>query len=349
MALFDHPFTPSGSAEPPDGDVGRLLEMITGYWSTQLVRTAALYSIADHLAAGLTRAEDIAQVENLHPEATFRFLRACATIGLVNFDGTEFTSTSLLELLRSDRPDSLHAEAVWGGMPSHYVGWGKLPEVVRTGKSQIEAVYGVPLFDAFAADPVEASTFTNAMASMTRSLASTLAELIDVGTATMVVDVGGANGEFVHELMRLHPQLAGIVQDGPHVVPDAAAAAEKLGLSDRFSVVGGDFFESVPTADLHLLKLIVHDWDDKAAVSILRNCAQALNPGGRVIVADMVVSLDKGRPGLEELMDVNMMVMLTGRERSLQEFDGLFRKAGLELTKTTPNSSMLTLLEGRPL
>jgi hypothetical protein len=347
MALFSHPFTPAGSPSAPADEVARLLEMFTGYWSTQLVRTMATFSIADHMAAGMTSAGDIAQAEGLDPAATFRFLRACATVGLVRFNGTEFSPTSLLDWLRRDHPESLRDEALWGGIPSHYQAWGRLPDVVRTGKSSIDAIYGHGLFDVLAADPVEAGQFTAAMSSMTNGLAGELATIIDVGQASTVVDVGGADGRFVHELMLRHPQLSGIVLDLPHVVPDATAAAEELGLSNRFSVIGGDFLESVPAGDLYLLKHILHDWDNDSAVRILRSCATAMNPGGRVIVADMVVALDEDHPGLEALMDVNMMVLVGGRERSLDEFNALFRAAGLETVRITPNRSAVTLIEAR--
>lgn len=345
MTLFEHDFVAAGSVEPPGDDTGRMLQMMTGYWVTQVVRTAAELRIADHLYAGGATPAEVAETESLDPDSTFRFLRACASLGLAaSTDGKRFVSTPLLDTLRTDAPGSLRSLALWGGAESHWLPWGRLSDTVRTGTTQAEAALGAPFFDWLATIPAEAGVFTNAMTAMTHSLAHQLADVIEVEGTEVVVDVGGAGGNLVQTLMQRHTGLTGVVLDLPHVVADADASASSLGVTDRFTFVGGDFFEEVPAGDVHLLKFVLHDWDDDACVRILRNCRQALKPGGRVLVMELIV--DKvDTPGLEPLMDLNMMALSTGRERSLDEFGTLFERAGLTPTRTTPSASLVSVIE----
>ncbi|MFI8201204.1 methyltransferase [Streptomyces sp. NPDC085937] len=345
MTLFEHDFVAAGSVERPVGATGRMLQMVTGYWVTQVVCTAAELRIADHVHGTGATAAEVAEAESADPDATFRFLRTCASLGLVvPADDERFTGTPLLDTLRSDAPDSLRDLALWGGARSHWLPWGRLADAVRTGAPQTEATLGAPVFDWLAGEPAEAEVFTNAMTAMTRGLAHKLADVIDLADAQVVVDVGGAGGNLVQTLLQRHPGLTGLVLDLPHVAPEAHASAEALGVADRFDFVGGDFFEEVPSGDVHLLKFVLHDWDDDSCVRILRNCREALRPGGRVLVMELLV--DKvGTPGLEPLMDLNMMALSTGRERSLDEFGRLFQRAGLAMVRTTPSASRVVALE----
>ncbi|CAM5374345.1 methyltransferase [Streptomyces atroolivaceus] len=348
MTLFEHDFVAAGSAEQPEGDTGRMLQMMTGYWVTQVVRTAAELRIADHLHGDGATPAEVAAAESLDPGSSFRFLRACASLGLAaSTDGKRFTSTPLLDTLRSDAPGSLRDLALWGGAESHWLPWGRLADAIRTGGPQTEAALGAPIFDWLAAVPGESEIFTNAMTAMTRGLARTLADVIELEGVRVAVDVGGAGGNLVQTLMRRHPGLTGVVLDLPHVGPEADASAASLGVTDRFTFVGGDFFDEVPSGDVHLLKFVLHDWDDDSCVRILRNCRRALDPDGRVLVMELLV--DKvGTPGLEPLMDLNMMALSTGRERSLEEFGDLFERAGLTLTTTTSSGSRVSVLTLRP-
>jgi hypothetical protein len=144
--------------------------------------------------------------------------------------------------------------------------------------------------------------------------------------------------------MTANPQLHGIILDLPDVVPSATAAASALGLAERSTALAGDFFASVPEADLYLLKHVLHDWDDGQAVRILENCRRAMRPRGRVIVIELILG-EMGKPGPAPFMDLNMMVMLTGRERTLSEYRGLLKQAGFRLDKSSPIRSSMTVIE----
>ena len=147
-------------------------------------------------------------------------------------------------------------------------------------------------------------------------------------------------------MMRANPELNGGVFDLPHIVPAAAEAAKAEGLDERFTTVGGDFFESVPAADLYVLKYIMHDWEDVSCVRILENCRASLVAGGRIAVVDLLVG-DIGQPGLAPLMDMNMLAMTGGRERDIAEFDALFAKAGLRRVKVS-TAGAFAIIEAQP-
>jgi hypothetical protein len=308
--------------------------MVTGFWVTQIVRAAAMYNLADHLAGGTDTAEGIAAAEHIDPEATRRLMRACASLGLmVSADGTHFAGTSLLGTLLADAPNSLRYFALSQSAPGHWLPWGRFPESVRTGEHQVSAAHGEPdIFAYFARHQDEASMFTESMSNLSLGVARDAAAVIDTSGVGFALDVGGASGDLIRAMMRANPSLRGGVLDLPHIVPDAEAAARAEGLQSRFTAVAGDFFEKVPPADLYVLKFIMHDWDDDRCVRILANCRASLAEGGRVVIVDMHVG-DIGEPGLGPIMDMNMLDMTGGMERQAGELDKLFAAAGLRRLK----------------
>jgi hypothetical protein len=311
-------------------DYARMMGMVTGFWVTQTVRAAALYNLADHLAAGTDTPEAIAEAESTDPDATRRLMRTCASLGLMSSeDGRHFAGTPLLGTLRQDDPRSLRYFAISQSAPGHWLPWGRFPEAVRTGRHQVtEAHAEANIFDYFAKHLDEAAFFTESMTDLSRAAALDIAAVLDTKGTTLALDIGGASGDVVRAMMRANRELGGGVFDLPHIVPTAAQAAKAEGLDERFTTVGGDFFESVPAADLYVLKYILHDWDDVNCVRILRNCRAALVKGGRIAVIDHLVG-ETGQPGIAPLMDMNMLGMTGGREREIAEFDSLFAAAGL--------------------
>ena len=183
--------------------------------------------------------------------------------------------------------------------------------------------------------PLEAQQFQSGMNGISAAIAASAAQSIDSSSAEIVADIGGASGALLHAVLHLNSRLHGLVYELPHVVPMAAAAAQEAGLADRVQAVAGDFLQSVPAADLYLLKWILHDHSDEQCVTILSNCRKALRSAGRVVVMELQLGgLDD--PGLAALMDLNMLVILNGRERTATEYRKLFEAAGLRMTKSEP-------------
>lgn len=333
-----------------DRDTMAVLGMINGYWISQVVRAAADLRLADHLTAGARTAEDVAGLESSDPLTTYRLMRACAGIGLLAYDGDGcFSLTPKGALLRSGIPGSLRDNALVFGAPGHWLPWGQLPEAIRKGGTQAAAVLGNDLFGYLAGQPEEARQFSAAMEALTGSLSADAARVLDVSGVSLAVDVGGATGELVRELMRANDGLRGMVLDLPHAADGARQAAEAEGLGSRFSAEAGDFFAEVPGADLYLLKTILHDWDDDSCLRILRNCRDAAWPGGRLIVIENVIR-DSGRDRFASLLDMNMLAVCAGgQERDLASYDKLFAASGWQRTAVHALPGARSLLELRPI
>jgi hypothetical protein len=349
--LFARPYQPPGATSVATVPADRMTSMITGIWATHVVRAAALHGLADIAARGDVTATDVARTAGLDPDATTRFLRAAATLGLLETapateDGDTYRGTDLLDTLRRDRPDSLHDLAVFMGQEMMALPWGALPEVLSTGTDQVERVLGAPFFDHAAAHPDQAEMFMAGMTACTWGTAEAIAEGLEPGDATTVVDVGGSDGGLLCAVLRAHPGLRGVLLELPHVVAGAVAAITTAGFADRVEVIGGDFFESVPEADVALLKFIVHDWPDDRAVAVLSRAREAVaGRGGRVVVLEQVLD---GAGGIGPMADVNMMVLTPGRERTRAEFEALFAQAGLALERVLDTGTAIRMLEARP-
>lgn len=332
----------------PETDARTVMwDWITGYRISQMVRAAAELSLAEHCADGPVSAKELAARESADENTVARFLRACAAIGLVTCaDGERFGSTPLLATLRAGEPQSLRGFAISFGAPGHWLPWGRLTDAIRTGVCPADEALGQPVFDYYAQTPDEAAAFTEGLAGMTAVAGAAAARAIDTADTRVAVDVGGASGDLLHDLMRVNPDLRGIVFDRPHVGADALAAAAREGLGDRVRVVTGDFFESVPDgADLYLLRYVLHDWDDERCVAILRSCREAMGPGSRLLVLEMILGTPGAEPFTVPSQDLNMLAVTGGRERSVEQFDDLFRAAGLRRTAVTGTDSPMSILE----
>lgn len=320
-----------------------VMGFIMGPWLAQAVRAAVDLSLAEHLADGPKTAEEIAGAEGADPAATARFLRACASMGLVAYAEKGFSGTETLAVLHRDAPLSLRGLAASQSSPWAWRTWARIPEAVRSGEVQTTQALGMPFFDYLAANPEEGAIFGAAMASMSAPVIQDAVEVIDVAGASTVVDVGGAHGTFALAMLAKHPQLDGIVLDLGHAIPGARAAAVAQGLDDRFTGVPGDFFQAVPAGDIMLLKFILHDWPDDECVRILTNCREALRPGGRVVITE--IAIDDHAPGIAALMDLAMLASAGSRERTVAEFDELLTAAGLRRIRATPVQPPYVVIE----
>jgi hypothetical protein len=203
-------------------------------------------------------------------------------------------------------------------------------------------VLGAEIFEYYGAHPDEAAAFSDAMEGLSAMVACEVVEHLDTRSATRVVDAGGASGTLIAGLLAANPSLSGVLLELPHVVPAAKAKLVRFGA--RCDVVAGDFFESVPQADLYLLKQVLHDWDDAQCVAILANCAKGMLAGGRVVIIEQIIS-DESAQSQATLMDLNMLVMLRGRERTLREYDALLHAAGLRVGRVLQTRSPFSLIE----
>ena len=308
--------------------------MVEGYWVSQAIHVAATLGIADLLAEARRTSDELAASTGTHPPTLYRLLRALASAEVLQeLDGQRFELTSLGQQLRSDVPGSIAGWAAFVGCPSHWQAWDGLLHSVRTGKSAFEHVYGTDVWTYRSTHLDESAVFDRAMTSLSRLANAALLATYDFGRFRTIVDVGGGNGALLASVLAAHPVIQGVLFDQPHVVSGAAALLEDSGVANRCRTVGGSFFESVPQgADAYVLRAIVHDWDDDASIRILTVVRQALAQGSRVLIVERVIAPpNEGRDA--KFSDLNMLVMLGGRERTREEFAALLESSGLRLER----------------
>ncbi|PYV42123.1 MAG: methyltransferase [Acidobacteria bacterium] len=327
-----------------------MLKMISGFWISRAIYIAAKLGIADHLRDGHKTACQLAAVTGTHAPSLYRVLRALASVGVFAEDGSgRFTSTPLAATLQTDAPGSLRAFATVELGEEHYPAWGDLMHSVKTGEIAFDHVFGMPVWDYFAQHPENAKTFDDAMTGMTLAVNDGVLSSYDFSSIRKIVDVGGGHGSLIASILKLNPHMKGVLFDATPVVEGARRRVEAEGLTYRCQVVDGNFFESVPSGgDAYILKWIIHDWDDPRAVAILKNCHRAMVENAKLLLVEAVVPHD-GEPHFSKFIDLNMLVMTGGRERTEDEYRRLLGASGFRLTRIAPTESPMSVIEGEPL
>lgn len=335
------------SAMTTDDARGSLLHLINGFQASQAIHVAAVLGLADLLGAGDRTADDLAAATQTHPASLYRLMRALASIGVFREgEGKRFGLTAVGKHLRSDIAGTQAPMAIMVGQSNHWRAWADLLFAVRTGSTAFDHVHGNGVWEHRQSHPEEARNFDRAMAAGTERFAETLLGLYDFSRYHHVVDIGGGDGMLLSKILAAHPSLRGTLFDLPHVNAKAAESLGALGLSGRCRTIGGDFFAGVPEGgDVYLLKWILHDWNDAASIDILRSCRRAMQSGAKLLVVEHIIGAPNTTPKAT-FMDINMMVMTGGRERTRDEFAALFAAAGLRLSLVTPTATSLCLIEG---
>lgn len=323
-----------------------MFQLITGYWVSQAVGVAARLGVADQLAAAPRSSDDLALAVGADPHALYRVLRMLASIGVFTEAPPDvFALTPLGATLRTDAPGSMRYFAIAETAFGHWAPWGRLLDSVKTGQPMAREALGEELWQWYGENPEEAGFFSAAMGNLSALAASELVRVYDCATVGTVADVGGAHGVLLAAVLNANPAARGILFDLPHVIATAGEVIAARGLADRCELVSGDFFDALPDgADLHILKQIVHDWDDEHATRLLTNCHRALTPAGKLLLVEMVVPPDN-RPSPAQPMDLNMLVLLGGRERTAEEYRSLLGDAGFRMERIIPTHSPFSIVE----
>jgi len=342
--------TPTTEATPQTDPAQMVFQLATGYVMSAAVQTAVKLGIADHLANGPLSVADLAKATGTNEDALFRLLRALATAGLFEeVSSRRFTQTASSELLRSDRP-GLRDSVLWICSPFHFRVYSNMLESVRTGEPAAEKTVGMPVFEYFGRENELSEIFNNAMTNFSSVVIPAVLDAYDFSGIEVLADVAGGHGAVLTSILQKYPKMRGILMDIDHVIAGAHAKIAGLNLKDRCQAVVGDFFKAVPAgADAYIMKHIIHDWDDERASLILKNIRKALEgkPHGKVILLEAVI-----QPGnaldLAKLMDLEMLLMPGGRERSAEEFRGLFARSGFEMTRIVPTTAPVSVIEAVP-
>ncbi len=327
-----------------------LVQMLTGAWTTQLVAAVARLGIPDKLAIAQPQSSDqLARAVGANAGALYRVMRALSSIGVFADVGSgQYTLTPIGERLRSDHLESMRDFFLAETDDVHRRSWSALVDAIRSGLPQPAAVFGTTVFDYYGKHDEEGQQFGRAMENVSAMSAHGVLGNYDFSSAHLIVDVGGGNGSFLRAVLQQHRQPTGIVVDLPYMESQAVASIKQDGLQNRCRFEAHDIFESVPTGgDVYLLRFILHDWNDDESRRILKTVRTAMLPAGRVLIVEMLVP-ETNEPGLVQMMDINMLVMTGGRERSATEYGDLCAAAGLRLVRTIATGTPFFVVEAEP-
>jgi len=346
--VADRESASSGAAAESPSEPARatLLRIGLGFAAAQSLSVAAELGLADLLASGPQTVEALASATGTEPSALRRLMRLLSAEGVFAEEASgTFAQTPLSDALRADASASPRDFLRMIGREP-FMAWARLLDAVRSGRPSFERVFGAPRFDWLAQNPEAAALFQAAMVALGGDVIEPIATAYEFGDLGVVVDVGGGHGGLLSTILAHHPGVRGILFDLPGGI--AAAAAGLGGPLPRCELVAGDFFEAVPEgADVYLMKKVLHDWSDDDAVRILVNCRHAMAPGGRVLVAETLVP-PGNTPDPIKVMDLNMLVVTGGRERTADEFAALFARAGLAAGRILPTGSRISVIEAFP-
>jgi SAM-dependent methyltransferase len=324
----------------------RLRQMISAYQVSQAVHVAAVLGLPDLLKDGPQRCDHLARSSGADEEGLYRLLRALAGVGVfAEVSPRTFALTPLSALLRSDADGSLHALAVLNGQDWFWRPWGRLVDGVRTGESVFEPIFGMQYFEYLQRNPAARVVFQKALAGA--SSRAGVADIYDFSASRRVADIGGGTGALIAAVLGRYPDLHGILLERAAVLEGAKSHLEDAGVLDRCDLVHGDFFESVPAgADTYVLSQVLHDWNDEAAERILSNCRRVMPSDGKILVVERV--LPDGGVQKGPLTDLNMLVLMGGRERTRKEYEVLLARAGFRITQVLAMGEVWSLIEGVP-
>ena len=340
------------SNKSPDNDKSNVMtsrdtlhRIATGFILSRALMTAAELKIADTLKDKKKTALEIAKELDLHPESVKRLLRYLASHNIFNENSeNQFSLTALSEIMVTDHQNSFHAFLEMIADTPPWDSFKHMMHTLKTGEPAFDYLHNQSFFNYMAEHPESNAKFNAGMSCFSSPDNSNIVNAYDFGNDLTVVDIGGGKGSFLAMILSMHTNTHGILYDQSDIVNEPNEEINNLA-GDRCQIISGDFFQSVPTGgDIYTLKLILHDWDDQQAVKILTNIHEVLPDNGKVLVIEGIM-LDGNEPDPHKQLDISMMTIFGGRERTIKEFETLFKSAGLQINKVIDTPSRLSIIE----
>lgn len=324
-----------------------MLDLLMQSFAIKATFATARIGVPDQLRSGPVSIEALSNATGTHAPSLYRVLRALASVGIYRelADG-RFALTRASQALRSDHPTSIRDLCVMAAEPWHEQMWIEMVHALKTGRSAFVQAHGEPVFEYLQRNPEAGAVFDRAMTAQSRAHSAAIAAAYPTDKVSTLADIGGGRGQLLSALLVRNPELRGTLFDQPSAVQEAQTTLADAGVQTRCELISGSFFDSVPAgADVYMLKHIIHDWNDDAALAILRNCYRAMKPTSKLVLIEAIVP-PGNQPSFSKLTDLEMLVLTDGgRERTKTEFVSLLSRAGFSLHRVLPTGSTLSLLE----
>ena len=324
-----------------------ILQVASGYIASAALYVAVRLNIADLLAGGSKSVAELAAATGSREDALYRVLRLLVSLGIFEERAPRRIGLNAsAQVLRRDQPGSLHGIALFWPDPFHFRTYAELLSSVQSGRPAVDKVFGMPLFEYLAGNPAYSEIFNDAMTALSAPVIGAALQAYDFSGYGTIVDVAGGHGEVLMAILQACPNSKGILAEVGHVVQGGLPRIRAAGLQQRCEAVVCDFFKAVPAGgDAYVMKHIIHDWDDERALLILKNIALAMgDKNGHVVLLESVIPAGP-EPDLGKFIDIEMLALPGGKERTQQEFADLFAAAGFRLTRVVPTASPLSVVE----
>jgi hypothetical protein len=316
-----------------------MLNLIGGFWIARSLYLAAKLGVADLFDDQPKTIAQLAAGTQTDAPSLYRLLRALASVGIFKEVSDQcFVLTPLAATLKSDSSNSMRYAVMAQMGYDHSLGWSNGLHSLKTGEIAFDAAAGMNIWQHFAQHPEDGQIFSQSMSSLGTAIAQAVAASYDFSQFNTIVDIGGAQGSLVSTILQANPHLQGILFDLPEIIANVS-------VDKSIQPIAGNFFESVPTGgDAYLMRWIIHDWDDEKSSVILKNCHRAMPEQGKLLLVESILP-PGNEPSPTKFIDVIMLLMTGGRERTEEEYRSLLRSNGFELTQVIPTPSMLTIIE----
>jgi O-methyltransferase domain len=315
-------------------------ELAVGYWASRCLHVVAELGVADKLGDAPQTAESLATACGVQAQPLHRVLRSLANHGVFEHDGERFAHNTASRLLRSGAPGSLRSLARMMGLKVHWNAYRELDVAVRTGKPAISEVAEGGFFGYLREHPEEARLFHEAMEGKAFAQVQPVVAVYDFRGFKIIGDIGGGLGHLLYAVLDHAPEARGVLFDLPGVIEQASKRA-----APRVTYVGGDFFANpIPPCDAYMMMTVLHDWSDDECVAILKNVKCGAPHTAKVLLIEGVVRPTARNDFLLDL-DIEMLVMTTGRERTQSEWNSVLSRAGMRLTRTIPTGPWSSIIE----
>lgn len=330
--------------------VDRLGAIASSYIASSALNAVVRLNIADLLGDDEQPASVLAQKTQSNEDALYRVLRLLSSLEIfTEVRDRVFANNEASNPLRADVPNSQRPMIEFITDPFHLQVYADMLPTIKTGETAVKHAFKKDCFDVLKDDPEEQRRFDDAMTNMSRRTAPLLLQEYDFSGIETLVDIGGGHGMILTSILQKYPGMKGIVFDLPHVTSGAQKRISEMGLGDRCSTASGDFFKSVPSGDAYIMKHIIHDWDDERSIAILKNCHSAMAKSGarKLLLVEMILS-GRNESDPSKFLDIEMLMLPGGRERTEQEFKELLQKAGFKLTRVVRTQAPTTIIEAVP-
>jgi hypothetical protein len=328
---------------PPDAI---LMQMLFAPLMQRSICVATKLGIADALAEKPQTAAELATKTETHAPSLYRLLRTLASIGIfAETSDQKFELTPLAELLRKDSPNSMRDTVIMFDEPWLWSASRELTYSVKTGGIAHDKIQGMSSFEFFEKNKEAGEIFYRAMTNMSLMSVPAILEAYDFSEMKTIVDIAGGHGVLLSRVLKSNPQAHGILFDLPHVIHAARELLNKEGISDRVELASGDFFHSLPAGgDGYVMKHIIHDWNDEHCITVLKNIRAVMNEHAKVLIIEMVVP-EGNVPSPSKALDLVMLLVEGGKERTAKEYRTLLDASGFQLTRIIPTKSPNSIIE----